>query len=255
MTDAAPDARTNTGGTGSKPGESNAASGAWLAALAGKFIAFEGPDGSGKSTQLKRLIDALVARGLVVRHVREPGGTPIGERVRQLLLDTSSEMTIRCEMLLYMASRAQLVEETIRPALARGEVVVADRFLSSTFAYQGAGGGVPAEEIEGVARCACGATRPDLVLVFDVDEDTAARRTRGVETSKGRRKPVPAHLSTTLFDDRIELRGLEFRARVRQSYLAQAKAEPSRHIVIDASQGPDEVWRDLHAALAAHRWG
>jgi dTMP kinase len=242
VTDEQPHTRTNTDGT-------------WLAALAGRFIAFEGPDGSGKSTQLKRLIEALGAQGLVVRHVREPGGTPIGERVRQLLLDTSSEMTIRCEMLLYMASRAQLVEQTIRPALAKGEVVVADRFLSSTFAYQGAGGGVPAEEIEGVARCACGPTRPDLVLVFDVDEDTAARRTRGVEATKGRRKPVPAHLSTTLFDDRIELRGLEFRARVRQSYLAQAKAEPTRHIVLNAAQGPDEVWRDLHAALAAHRWG
>jgi dTMP kinase len=227
---------------------------AWLAALRGRFVAFEGPDGSGKSTQLKRLIELLDAHAIGSTFVREPGGTPIGERIRQILLDTSSEMTIRCEMLLYMASRAQLVEQTIRPALARHDVVIADRFLSSTFAYQGSGGGVPDVEIEGVALCACGPTRPDLVLVFDVDEITAARRTRGVEATKGRKKPTSAHLSTTLFDDRIEQRGKDFRARVRSSYLAQAHAEPKRHIVIDATQSPDEVWSRLEAALKAHAW-
>lgn len=227
---------------------------AWLAALRGRFIAFEGPDGSGKSTQLKRLIELLESHAIVSTYVREPGGTPIGERIRQILLDTSSEMTIRCEMLLYMASRAQLVEQTIRPALARNEVVIADRFLSSTFAYQGSGGGVPDVEIEGVAMCACGPTRPDLVLIFDVDEITAAKRTRGVEATKGRKKPTSAHLSTTLFDDRIEQRGKDFRARVRTSYLAQAQAEPKRHIVIDATQGPDEVWNQLELALKAHAW-
>lgn len=227
---------------------------AWLAALRGKFIAFEGPDGSGKSTQLKRLLELLASHAIPSTFVREPGGTPIGERIRQILLDTSSEMTIRCEMLLYMASRAQLVEQTIRPALERHDVVIADRFLSSTFAYQGAGGGVPDVEIEGVALCACGPTRPDLVLIFDVDEDTAARRTRGVETSRGRKKPIPAHLSTTLFDDRIEQRGREFRARVRASYLAQAHADPKHHITINAALGPDDVWKDLEAALTKHPW-
>ena len=223
----------------------------WLAALSGTFIAFEGPDGSGKSTQLKRLIELLTTHAIPFVCVREPGGTAIGERIRQILLDTSSEMTIRCELLLYMASRAQLIEHTIRPALTLGQVVIADRFLSSTFAYQGAGGGIPDNEIEGVALCACGSTRPDLILVFDVDEETATRRTRGVEAPKGRKKGATEHMSTTLFDDRIELRGKEFRARVRGSYLSQVQADPARHILINAINGPEQVWSDLESALKA----
>jgi len=224
----------------------------WLPALHGAFLVFEGPDGSGKSTQFRRLADLLAGAGVKVCEVREPGGTPIGEGIRRILLDTSSEMTLRCEMLLYMASRAQLVEERIRPALARGEVVLADRFVGSTYAYQGAAGGLPADEIRDVARVATAGATPDLVLLFDVDQATAARRTRGVTTRPAKRRALPgANEAGTLFDDRIEQRGADFHGKVREGYLAQARAEPARHAVIDATRGPDEVWASLLAALAA----
>src|SRR5437868_14970375 len=111
--------------------------------LSGKFVVFDGPDGCGKTTQLKTLITKLDEAGVKVRRLREPGGTPIGEQIRELLLSTkNSDMDVRCEMLLYMASRAQLVREQIIPALAAGECVLADRFASSTLAYQGGGGGM-----------------------------------------------------------------------------------------------------------------
>ena len=214
----------------------------WIKKLAGRFIAFEGPDGSGKSTQLRKLIALCQQEGVGVCEVREPGGTPIGERVRQLLLDTKSEMTLRCEMLLYMASRTQLVEERIRPALARGEVVLADRFVESTYAYQGGGGGLPERDITDVARVALGETWPELVLLFDVDEETAARRTKGI--GKPTKKKAVAD-EVSLFDDRIEARGREFHRKVRAAYLERAKAQPEHHVVIDARQTPEEIWEDL----------
>ena len=155
-------------------------------ALSGRFIAFEGADGSGKSTQLRRFVDALTGAGATVCEVREPGGTPIGEEVRKILLHTKEEMTLHCEMLLYMASRAQLVEQRILPALAAGHVVIADRFLSSTVAYQGAAGGIPEAEILAVGKVATRGRLPDLVLIFDVDLETATKRTRGVEPAKGK---------------------------------------------------------------------
>ena len=148
----------------------------WLTALRGKFIAFEGPDGSGKTTQYRRLMALLHEHKIPVCEVREPGGTPIGESVRQILLHTKDDMTLRCEMLLYMASRAQLVQERIRPAMLKGDVVLADRFVASTLAYQGSAGGLPIDEIKAVAQVAVQSCWPDLNLVFDVDEDTAARR-------------------------------------------------------------------------------
>ena len=124
-------------------------------ALAGKFIVFDGPDGSGKSTQMRRFMHWCREGGVVVKEVREPGGTSIGEQIRQVLLDTDNEcMTIQCEMLLYMASRAQLVEQEIVPSLRRGELVVADRFVSATLAYQGAAGGLPKEWIQSEISCA-----------------------------------------------------------------------------------------------------
>ncbi|MBS0195302.1 MAG: dTMP kinase [Planctomycetes bacterium] len=219
-----------------------------LADLSGKFLAFEGPDGSGKSTQLSKLIEAFTAAGVPVCQVREPGGTQVGEQIRSVLLDRNSEMTLHCEMLLYMASRAQLVEERIRPALARGEVVIADRFVSSTYAYQGTAGGVPEAHIHAVADVALRGTVPDVVFIFDVDSATAAKRTRGVE-KVGRRKVAPAAVS--LFADRIEQRGDDYHGKVREGYLAQAKAEPSRHIVVDATKSPEDVWAEFAAKLAA----
>lgn len=198
---------------------------------------FDGPDGSGKSTQFRRLLAALDGHGVRVCEVREPGGTAVGERVRQILLDPiHTEMSLRCEMMLYMASRAQLVEEKIRPALARGEFVLADRYVSSTIAYQGAAGGLPLDEIMAVARAACGtpgtqaACWPDLTVIFDVDEATARSR-----------------LSPLL--DRIEQRSEEFHRTVRAGYLDQARREPDRYAIIDASRSEDEVTASLIRTL------
>lgn len=221
----------------------------FLHRLKGRFVAFEGPDGSGKSTQLRRLVALCQQLSLPVCEVREPGGTTVGEQVRQVLLSKDNAgMTLRCEMLLYMASRAQLVEERIRPALASGQIVFADRFVSSTYAYQGAAGGVPDADIHAVAQVACGRTLPDLVLVFDIDEHAAARRA-GLAPAKGRKHDAG---SGSLFSDRIEDRGRDFQRRVREGYLAMAAKEPARHAVINASAGPEDVWASMLGSL--ERW-
>lgn len=204
---------------------------AWLAGLAGRFLVFDGPDGSGKSTQLTRFGAAVHAAGVPLTEVREPGGTAVGERIREILLDPiHDEMTLRAEMMLYMASRSQLVEETIRPALAKGHLVVADRFVSSTFAYQGSAGGLPEHEIIAVAKAACGDTWPDLVLIFDVDGKTAASR-----------------LSPTL--DRIEQRSAAYHQKVREGFLGLAQKDPDRHVVIDACATEDGVTAAMMDAL------
>lgn len=221
----------------------------WLHHLRGRFIAFEGADGSGKSTQLTKLLDLAASNSVPTCHVREPGGTAVGERIRDILLDRNSEMTLHCEMLLYMASRAQLVEERIRPALSRKELVIADRFVSSTYAYQGTAGGVPAEHISAVASAAVRGTFPDLVLIFDVDSITAAKRTSGVEKVGKKKASAPATVS--LFADRIEQRPMDFHSKVRQGYLDLAKAHPEGHIVIDASKSPEAVWNELTSKLQA----
>jgi dTMP kinase len=150
---------------------------AMRAFLAGRFVVFDGPDGCGKSTQFRRFADWAAAQGVVVTEVREPGGTSIGEQIRAVLLDPRNDaMTVRAEMLLYMASRAQLLEERIRPALLRGELVLADRFVSSTLAYQGTAGGMLRDEIMDVARVAVGDMWPDEIVIFDVDTETAWKR-------------------------------------------------------------------------------
>ncbi len=223
----------------------------WLRSLAGRFIVFDGPDGSGKSTQLARFVAACAAAGVEVCEVREPGGTAIGERVRAILLDRRHEgMSLRCEMLLYMASRAQLVEERIRPALSAGRLVVADRFVSSTLAYQGTAGGLPLEEIHAVAGIATGGTMPDLTVVFDVDPQTVIERTRGVDSKVIRGGRAVAGMKD-LFSDRMEDKSAdaEFRAKVRQGYLDQASAQPDRYAVVDGTKPPDEVWAQVLATV------
>jgi dTMP kinase len=196
---------------------------AWMRSLGGRFVVFDGPDGSGKSTQFRRFSDAARAAGIEVVEVREPGGTPIGEKVRAILLDpANSEMTTRTEMLLYMASRAQLFEQRIAPAIASGALVLADRFVSSTLAYQGTAGGIAEAEILAVGEVATGNRWPDLTVVFDVPTEVALRR-----------------LSPLL--DRMEQKGADFHARVRAGYLAQARRWPERYAVVDSGVGPDEV--------------
>lgn len=203
----------------------------FLRGLAGRFIVFEGPDGSGKSTQFRRLSEACVAAGVSVCEVREPGGTPTGERIREALLDRKlTGMTVRCEMLLYMASRAELVERRIMPALLKGELVLADRFVASTLAYQGAAGGLPLSDIAAVARVATRGLLPDLNLIFDIDEIAAGKR-----------------LSPLL--DRMEAKGAEFHRAVRKGYLDQARQDPTHYAVVDASRTPDEVWGSLVETL------
>lgn len=208
------------------PNHSRAAA---LRRLAGRFIVFDGPDGSGKTTQFIRFVQSCRDAAIPVCEVREPGGTIIGERIRDILLHhraadqpNGEDVTLRCETLLYMASRAQLVEMRIRPALRAGELVLADRFVSSTLAYQGAAGGMSRDEILAVARVACGDVWPDLVVIFDVDEETAASR-----------------MARTL--DRMESKGRDFQRRVREGYLDQARRDPARHVVIDASRPEDVV--------------
>ena len=204
----------------------------WLPRLAGRFLVFDGPDGSGKSTQFRRLAALARDAGLHVEEVREPGGTAVGERVRDILLDPAhTEMALRAEMMLYMASRAQLVEERIAPALDQGALVLADRFVSSTYAYQGAAGGLPTHEIDAVARAACGELDPDAVIIFDVDEHTAATR-----------------LNPLL--DRMEAKGADFHRKVRRGFLDLAAAHPDTHHVIDASHPEHRVYQHLLDHLA-----
>lgn len=212
-------------------GDPGAPAPAWLSRLAGRFLVFEGPDGSGKSTQFRRLLQVCEKAGMPVCQVREPGGTDVGEKIREVLLDRAhTGMSLRCEMLLYMASRAELLERRIAPALARGELVLADRFVASTLAYQGTAGGLPLADIAAVARVATRGVMPDLYLVFDIDEDSAAKR-----------------LSPLL--DRMEAKGRDFHRMVRQGYLEQARHDPMRYAVLDASRSQDDVWQQLLRTL------
>ena len=205
----------------------------WTERLKGRFVVFDGPDGSGKSTQFERFTQMVQCGGVTVCRVREPGGTAIGEEIRKVLLDTSNdEMDLRSEMLLYMASRAQLVAQRIAPALRRGELVLADRFISSTLAYQGTAGGLSQADIVRVGQIAVGSCWPDLVVVFDADEETAQSR-----------------LNPVL--DRMEQKGKDFHSRVRSGYLDQARADPDRYLVIDSTADVQTVFSALIAGLEA----
>ena len=199
----------------------------------GSFITLEGADGCGKSTQAALLADALASAGREVVRLREPGGTAISEKIRGLLLDpANAEMVPECELLLYEASRAQLTREVIEPALARGAIVLCDRYYDSTYAYQAGGRGLN----EALVRMAnelgsCGRV-PDRTLVLDLDPATAYARA----TSGGA--------------DRMEAEGLAFQERVREAYLALVEERPGRVRVIDASGDKNVVLDRLLAAVA-----
>lgn len=211
--------------------------------LRGKFIVFDGPDGSGKSTQLNRFIADVEDSGLTVCEVREPGGTHIGEEIRKVLLDAKHEkshpMDLRCEMLLFMASRAQLITQRVEPAIKRGELVIADRFISSTLAYQGSAGGLPIPDILAVGRVALGSYWPNLVVVFDVDAKTAQQRMN----------PLLRGKEFDASKDRMESKGEAYHRRVRQGYLDQASQDPNRYLVIDATREPDPIYADLISGI------
>lgn len=184
------------------------------------FITFEGSEGSGKTSQLADLVQFLCQAGYTVITTREPGGTEIGEQVRSILFDLRNRsMRHRTEVLLFQASRAQLVEDVIRPQLEKGGIVLSDRFSDSTLAYQGYGYGYDVEQLRSVIDFATGGLRPDLILFLDVDvEEGLRRRTRDGAVN------------------RLDIFEPEFYQRVRQGYLEMAHADPQRWVIIDASR-------------------
>lgn len=202
----------------------------------GKFISFEGSEGCGKSTQIGRFVEWLRAGGREVVLAREPGGTAVGERIRDLLQHDpeAGAMTAESELLLFAASRAQLVREVVLPSLDRGAWVVADRFLDSTTVYQGVARGLDREAVRRVNAFAVGPATPDLTFLLDLDAATGLARARAASGSR---------------HDRIEAQPPAFFETVRRGYLDLAAAEPGRIAVIDASRGIEEVFADLVRAF------
>lgn len=194
----------------------------------GKFITFEGSEGCGKSTQIARFVSALQDQGLEVIQTREPGGTVVGEKIRDLLQfdPETADLCDESELLLFAASRAQLVRNVIEPALVAGKWVVADRFLDSTAVYQGVGRGLDLTAVKAINGFAVGETIPDLTILLDLD--VAVGHSRALAASQGKQ-------------DRMESQPLAFFELVRKGYLDLAQAEPDRIAVIDASKSIDEV--------------
>ena len=203
--------------------------------MTGRLITLEGGEGAGKSTAMAFLAGRIAARGVELLQVREPGGTEAGEAIRRVVLNPGhAGLCAETELLLMFAARAQLVREVIGPALARGAVVLSDRFTDASFAYQGGGRGIDAGRIAELERWACG-IRPDLTLLLDLPVDQGLARARG-------RGPT----------DRIEAERTEFFERVRAAYRQRTAQEPARWRVIDASRPLDEVLVALGTALDAH---
>lgn len=224
----------------------------------GKFITFEGPDGCGKTTQVERLVDVLRERGVDVVRTREPGGTLLGERLRQLLLaggggtDGGSGPVPVAEMLLMAADRTQHVHELIRPALERGAVVISDRYVDSSIAYQAGGLGLPESDVRRVNALATGGLLPDLTILLDIEPEDALHRA-------GVRPAVGAAAGGDRYDpeasgpqlDRIERRGIKFQERVVATYRRLAALESSRWERIDVTgQTVDEVATRVWAVVA-----
>lgn len=207
--------------------------------MQGIFITLEGIDGCGKTTQLERLDRYLRGRSRRPVITCEPGGTEIGEKIRQVILDIRHQrMHAVTEMLLYAADRSQHVRELLRPLLDRGEVILCDRYADSTRAYQGVARGLDAALIEQLIAIATGGLTPDLTLLFDLPVETAAVR-RHARVNGG----------TGAADDRLDAERREFHQRVRQGFLDLAAAEPSRFAVIDASRSVEETWNQVKAAI------
>ncbi|MDB5320306.1 MAG: dTMP kinase [Phycisphaerales bacterium] len=197
----------------------------------GLFIVFDGSEGSGKTTQVARLRQRLESLGQSVLLVRDPGTTRIGEQIRAILLNPDhDEMAMRCEMLLYMAARAQMMSESILPALAEGKTVISDRFVSSTLAYQLSGDGLTADDIRTVANIAIKNRWPDLTLILDMPVESSMARVRRAK-------------------DRIEQRPMDYHEQVRRNYLSQAAADPRQYKIVNANRDIDAVHEDIWSAV------
>ncbi|MCJ7723932.1 MAG: dTMP kinase [Anaerolineales bacterium] len=198
------------------------------------FITLEGPEGSGKTSHIPPLVDFLRQRGLTVIPTREPGGTSIGEQIRTILHDLkNSEMNPRTEILLFQASRSQIVEEVIKPHLAAGEIVLCDRYGDSTMAYQGYGHALfDLDELGRLIRFATGGLVPDLTILLDVDVEVGLQR----KNSSGEW-------------NRLDAYRLEFHQRVRQGYLQMMKAEPGRWVLVDAGQSWEKVQVQIRGVI------
>jgi dTMP kinase len=218
-------------------------------------VTLEGPDGAGKTTQAALLVEHLRAAGHEVVALREPGGTAIGEQIRSLLIDPRhAELAPRTEMLLFAASRAQLVAEVIGPALARGRIVVCERYLDASLAYQGVARGLGVDLVRAVNDAATGGLRPDLTLLLDLDPETGLRRARSASRVRGtslRDAVASAGTGAEGWEggDRMERETLAFHARVREGFLALARIEPQRIRVVDARRPVVDVQREITAAV------
>ena len=201
----------------------------------GFFISLEGGEGAGKSTQHRRIVEWLSSQGRTVIEAREPGGTPVSEQIRQVLLDTrNAGLNATAELLLMFAARSQLVEEVILPALADGSVIVCDRFADASYAYQGGGRQLGAETVAKVEQLVLKDLQPDLTLLFDVPVELGMTRVAGRGEA-----------------DRFEVESVRFFERVRKAYLERAAGDPQRFKIIDASQDQEQVWLQVETVLKA----
>lgn len=207
----------------------------------GIFITFEGMDGSGKTTQMHRLAERLRSLGRTVLETAEPGGPPIAQKIRRILLDSANqELSPATEILLYFASRAQNVDEWILPALGRGEIVLSDRFTDSSLVYQGVGRGLGIDAVSELERIACRGLKPDLTILVDVDAEASLARARS-------RNLAEPHCETRMDDQAIE-----FHLKVHQAYEALAAAEPERVKLVNGRAGMDELEREVWSIVSAH---
>lgn len=201
------------------------------------FISFEGPDGGGKSTQIRLLADYLTTQGRIVTATREPGGTPIGDQAREIVHSLKNTgMDARTEFLLYAASRSQLVSEVIRPALARGHIVLVDRYIDSTFAYQGYGRGLNLDTLRLITGFATGGLLPDLTIYLDIDPGVALERRQQAATGGEEW-------------NRMDAQTLDFYQRVRAGYEQLIAADPGRWVCVDGAQDVAAVQESIRAAV------